>query len=68
MPGLTCETCRFWQQWHGSQGFCRRYAPKPAVVDGERVDTVYWPDTNGEHDWCGEHEPRPESSREAVGE
>lgn len=55
-----CKLCRFWYSGVKTDGFCRRYAPRPSRsqddADGE-FDPNYadWPRVD-ESDWCGEFE------------
>ena len=58
-----CDNCRYFEtaSKDGYEGFCRRYAPRPNVVqhrksDDEDVDGILttWPVVYAD-DWCGEH-------------
>jgi len=52
-----CERCAFWSVADSEHGWCRRYAPRPAVLPdtGEAASgyAVYGPHTRAGH-WCGE--------------
>ena len=57
-----CEYCEFYAQGEtivsnpdGSDGACRRYAPRGTVRTASGVSEYRWP-TVKETDWCGEFE------------
>lgn len=60
---LKCETCRFWRylretEPHVGIGECRRYAPRPIVVEPRNKGAYpLWPLTMFD-DACGEHQPK----------
>ncbi len=51
----TCGNCRYWDERKDGDGFCRRYAPRPVVLDGEQSTWRYaaFPIVDA-GDWCGE--------------
>jgi hypothetical protein len=54
-PGQRCDHCKFWEFSKESTGYCRRYAPRPSIVNiskGETIDIIQ-PITSSD-DWCGE--------------
>lgn len=59
-PGPRCHNCRFFDSGGMRHGFCRRYAPRPEVVDFQMIEDgeadfgASWPTTHVD-DWCGEH-------------
>ena len=59
--GITkyCGICNYWSgQGKDSEGFCRRYAPRPhGTVPPDKEFIVLWPTTWDDH-WCGEWEAR----------
>lgn len=57
-----CSNCEFSAPTIVSDGpivECRRYPPQ-VFVDPVQGDAVQAFPNVGEHDWCGEHKPRPE--------
>ncbi len=55
---MKCEDCRFWEQdgEHTFLGFCRRYAPRPALstpMEGAGAMDAIWLRTKSE-ERCGE--------------
>lgn len=54
---IACETCRFYHDYGGKEGDCRRHAPRAFLRDREdqSADAVraYWPEVL-ETMWCGE--------------
>lgn len=73
MDEKLCMNCRHYERHTEDEpgsGFCLRYAPRPFTTylrgDENRVDEVsytWWPSVIGDHDRCGEFEPR--EAREA---
>ena len=68
-----CGNCRFWKAFtSGTEGYCRRYAPRPTLKPNRDEDGVaveqpaWWPDTSID-DWCGEWQASPPSSSPAAG-
>ena len=62
---MKCEDCKWFEPREETEpdcekewdGFCRRYAPHPLVVDD--IDAhdetyVYWPRVFTRENWCGE--------------
>ena len=63
----TCATCRFWKAIDGSDGDCRRHAPRTIEVslyDNQSRRRAEWALTYKD-EWCGEHQPRA-AAGEAV--
>lgn len=50
-----CKNCQLWEPKEES-GICRKYAPKPIVMEEGNKYTIVWPTTQG-HEFCGEFEP-----------
>lgn len=54
---MKCSECKFWKTFAGgSQGECRRNAPKPALAGAAAGCAVIWPLTM-KADFCGEFAP-----------
>jgi len=69
--GMTCKSCRFWDnEAIHSTGLCRRHAPRAVVVVDKaaaRCEIATWPETEPD-DWCGDYQPPPLAQvREQVG-
>lgn len=74
MDRPTCGTCPYWQEHEESKpagltGECHRNPPLFAGSDYQMEEWLKipfgyfegtWPDTHGEHGWCGEHPDFPE--------
>lgn len=62
MAGRSCYSCQFWDVGDGEPdspaGYCRRYAPRPAVKANPLEVLPQWPTTSID-DWCGDYQPRP---------
>jgi len=60
----TCDTCRFWDNVNQ----CRRYPPQTngeirTLCTGQGLynhQVVFWPRPSAS-DWCGEHQPKPQT-------
>lgn len=67
MEDQSCSNCKFWKEIKHSpidEGLCRRYAPKPSLVECNMENekqysesAVFWPLTEVS-DWCGEYQEK----------
>lgn len=51
-----CSNCRFYKEYSGRVGHCKRYPPTVYACDEENSTNVQSPLVS-EDDWCGEFSP-----------
>ena len=64
---VACDQCIYWERLDegvAADGYCRRYAPPPAVTTLKVAEfDAKWPFTRAS-EWCGEHRQRPRAVAE----